>query len=303
MATSTITPDIENDPKFETMSLEDLRKLAEEEAKKQSTNTTTVTDPKETPSTEEEEEEVEVKEFSAERSFDLGDGAGSQVFKGKGETREDALEDLSNKLIEAQKNATKRIKELKTTTTTKAPEPALTKEQEAVLAAEVISKPSETIIKILKAHGIDINDVKETTEFLKTQKVQAAKKATADSFVAAHPDYADTASNGKKINKWCELHNDFSLDGMNKAYQDLNESGLLQVKGEEAGQGQEENKSGTRIEEKTKVTPPPVTRKASGLSTHRRTPTPVVTEPSEDELYSMPLDKLRAIANKQIAGQ
>jgi hypothetical protein len=90
MATTVITPEME------AMSLEDLRKHAEEEARNQSTKPTTPTEKKETPSekveeNDEEEEHPEVKEFVAERSFDLGDGAGSQVFKGKGESREDAL--------------------------------------------------------------------------------------------------------------------------------------------------------------------------------------------------------------------
>lgn len=286
---ATITPDVE------TMSLEDLRKAAEEEARKLSTKPS-ITEVEE----EEEEQEEPAKEFFAERSFDLEDGAGSQVYKGKGASREDALEDLSNNLIVAQKNATKRIKELKAP---KPQEPVISKEQESLLAAELVQKPSETITKILKAHGIDLDDVKESTKFIKSQKEAGKKKASADSFVAQHPDYADTDHNGKLINKWCELHNDFSLDSFNKAYQDLNDSGLLQVKGEEAGRGQEKDKPTTRTEEEVEVISPRVTKKTSGLSTHRRTVVPVATEPSEDELYSMPLDKLRALANKHLVGQ
>lgn len=291
---------------LEAMSLEDLRKLAEVQAKEQSTTPSDppaddppVTDPPQDPPT----DDPPAKKFTAERSFDLEDGAGSQVFKGEGATREEALEDLSNKLIAAQKNASKRIKELKTTAP-KTPEPVLTKEQEALLAAELVSgKPTEVITKILKAHGVDLEEVKETAAYVKAQKENSKKKSVADAFVAAHPDYLDNDKNGAKMNKWCELHNDFSLEGMNKAYQDLNESGLLQVKGEEAGQGQDKDKSGTRIEEKTQVTPPPATKKASGLSTHRRTTVVTNNEPSEDELYSMPLDKLRALSNKVLAGQ
>lgn len=297
MATTVITPEME------AMSLEDLRKHAEEEANKQSTPTPVIK--KETPSEKveetDEEEQLEVKEFVAERSFDLGDGAGSQVFKGKGETREDALEDLSNKLIKAQENATKRIKELKTP---KPPEPTITKEQEALLAAELVQNPSETIKKILKANGVDLEDVKESANFVKTQKENSKKKTAADSFVAAHPDYVDNDRNGKLLNKWCELHSDFTLEGMNKAYQDLNDSGLLQVKGEEASVEQKEAAAEQqRIAEEAKANLSQRTRKASGLSTHRRTPVVVPTEPSEDELASMPLDKLRQLANKQIAGQ
>lgn len=301
MATNVITPDPE------TMSLEDLRKLAETEAHKQSTTPPTK---QVTPTHEEEEEEETVvgekeeveKEFVAQKSFDLGDGAGSQVYKGHGATREDALEDLSNKLIEAQKSATRRIKELKATTPAKAVE-TVSKEDEALLAAELVQKPSEVVAKILKKLGVDIAEVKESTDFVKNQKVKSTRKSAADAFVATHPEYVDTDKNAAKINKWCELHSDFSLEGMNKAYQDLNESGLLQVKGEEAGHGQDEDRPETRTEEKAEVISPRVTKKASGLSTHRRTPVAVATQPSEDELYSMPLEKLRQLSNKVLAGQ
>ena len=291
---------------MEAMSLEDLRKNAEEEARKQSTKTPSEIAAEQKASddaaaqAEADRKANEVKEYFAERSFDLGDGAGSQVYKGKGATREEALEDLSNKLIEAQKNATKRIKELKTT---KTPETAITKEQEALLAAELVQKPSETIAKILKAQGIDLEDVKESANFVKSQKEVSKKKTAADAFVAAHPDYFDNGRNGQLINKWCELHNDFSLEGMNKAYQDLNESGLLQVKGEEASVEQKAEAERQRIAaEAAALLSSQRTKKASGISTHHRSTVVPTTEPSEDELNSMPLDKLRQLANKQIAG-
>jgi hypothetical protein len=172
------------------------------------------------------------------------------------------------------------------------------------LAAQLVQNPSETIKKILKANGVDLDEVKESTNFVKTQKENSKKKTAADSFVTAHPDYVDNDRNGKLLNKWCELHNDFSFEGMTKAYQDLNESGLLQVKGEEASVEQKEAEAEQqRIAEAAKANSSQRTRKASGLSTHRRTPVVVPTEPSEDELASMPLDKLRLLANKQIAGQ
>src|SRR5258708_4622409 len=95
-----------------TMSMDDLRKAAEAEALKASTvpEKETVVLKEETP-IEEEEVVVAAKLFNAERTIDLGDGAGVQVFKGKGESREDALEDLSNKLADAQKHATQKIRE------------------------------------------------------------------------------------------------------------------------------------------------------------------------------------------------
>lgn len=39
--------------------------------------------------------------------------------------------------------------------------------------------------------------------------------------------------------------------------------------------------------------------KSSGLSTHQRVP-PSPTTPSEEEMYRMPLEQLRELANKQL---
>jgi hypothetical protein len=41
-------------------------------------------------------------------------------------------------------------------------------------------------------------------------------------------------------------------------------------------------------------------RKSSGLSTHR-TGAPTPTAPTEADMYNMPLEKLRELANKQLA--
>jgi hypothetical protein len=42
------------------------------------------------------------------------------------------------------------------------------------------------------------------------------------------------------------------------------------------------------------------TKRSSGLSTQRHSVVPAVAEPTEDELYEMPLDKLRALANQAL---
>src|SRR5579862_1314365 len=94
----------------ETASMEDLRKAAEAEAAKASTNTTTeVVDEHAAETTEVVDEP---KTFFAERTIDLGDGAGVQVFRGKGASREEALEDMGDKLADAQRHATAKIRDL-----------------------------------------------------------------------------------------------------------------------------------------------------------------------------------------------
>jgi hypothetical protein len=283
---------------FETMPLDEIRRLAEEEARKQSTapgvEDLTKTGPVEPEQEVEEpvrnsqtanEQKPTPKAYQAERTIDLGDGSGVQLFRGKGESREAALEDLADKMATAQFNATKKIRELNEKAKAVPAEPQVSEADRAILSQQILSDPEKAIDAILKKRGIDVQAVKEATEYTHAQKVAGAKKAAADSFVAANPDFADTPRNGKLINKWCELHNDFSFEGLTKAYQDLNESGLLDVKGEEAGVGQVEVKQQPRIEETVEDTPPQRTRKASGLSTQRRVAPPVPATPTEDDLY------------------
>lgn len=296
MATTTVTPDLE------TISMDELRKLAEEEARK-ATTTTTTTEEAVTTTTEEEEEEETKGPFFAERSIDLGDGAGVQVFKGKGDTREAALEDLSDKLADAQKHATKKIRDL--SAKVKVEEPKVSAEDESLYSAELLKTPTEAFKKLFKqVTGVDIQDFKTTLQREKEFQAGLTKKNAADAFVAANPDYQDTARNGKLLNKWCELHNDFSTEGLTKAYQDLNESGLLDVKGEEASAEQKEAEAEIqRIAEQARSTSSQRTRKASGLSTQRRAVATTPATPTEDDMYNMPLDELRKRANQQLAGR
>jgi hypothetical protein len=303
MATSTVTPDPE------TMDLNDLRLLAEKEAREATTTqpekkvavTQTVEeeeDGEETEETEKPESTTTIpKTFVAERSFDLGDGAGSQVFKGKGGTREDALEDLADKLAEAQRNATKRIKELKQPKTETGP----TKEEtESLRAAKVVTNPTEVVKEVL---GIDPSELQDVVAEVKQNRAIRQRKAVADEFVVKHPEFLDNARNGQRLAKAIALFGEFTLENFEKAYQDLSESGLLEVKGEEASAEQKKaDAEAQRIADAAEAASSQRTRKASGISTHRATSVPRTAEPTEDDMYKMPLDELRAAAEKQLRG-
>jgi hypothetical protein len=303
---------------YEKMTLDDLRKAAEAEALAASTKTPVqieaeqqaaddkvAADKAEQDRVDAEEAKKTQKTFYRERTIDLGDGAGVQVFKGKGATSEDALEDLTDKLAEAQRHATKKIREQEAKLKVHTEEPKVTPEDDAMLSEQLLKTPTEAFKKLFKqVTGVDITEFKTTHQKEKAFLAAQEKRTAADEFVASNPEFADTPRNGKLINKWCELHNDFSLDGLNKAYQDLNESGLLDVKGEEASDEQKKVEAETqRIAEAAKASSSQRTRKSSGLSTQRRTAVPTPNGPTEEELYSMPLDKLRGLANKQLAGQ
>jgi len=286
----------------ETASMDDLRKAAEVEAAKASTDTTTfVVDPPANvvpldPTAD------EPKVFFAERTIDLGDGAGVQVFRGKGASREEALEEMGDKLAEAQRHATAKIRELGKQT--KKAEPTVSKDDDALLAAELLATPSAALEKVLRAKYGDPEEIKEAIATVKATKVAQQKKGAADQFVAKHPDFLDNDRNGKLINRWLTLHNDFSLEGFEKAYTDLNESGLLQVKDAEAGGEQEKAEAeAKRIADAAEAASSQRTKKSSGISTQRRTTTPVATEPSEEDMYALPLEEIRKRANQQLAAR
>lgn len=303
-------------PNLETITMDELRKLADAEAIKQSTKTPEELEAEKKASdeaadaAEEEAARLQAEEdaaakgpFFAERTVDLGDGAGVQVFKGKGGSREEALEDLSDKLADAQKHATKKIRELSAEKKT-TPTP-ISKEQESLYSAELIATPTIAFKKLFKeVTGVDVEDFKTVTAREKAFQAGQERKSIADQFVINHPEFMDNDRNAQRLKKAVALQGEFSLDNLEKAYQDLTDSGLLEVKDEEASDEQKlAEAEAKRIADAAKVTSSQRTRKASGLSTQRRAAVTTPATPSEDDMYKMPLDELRRRANQQLASK
>src|SRR5690348_15820765 len=96
---------------MEQLSLVDLRKNAEEEAK-QDGNKAGGQEAIDQSALQEEQNEQEV--FVASREIDLGDGAGVEVFEAQGATKEEALEALAVKIAEGKRNASAKIREQET---------------------------------------------------------------------------------------------------------------------------------------------------------------------------------------------
>jgi hypothetical protein len=279
----------------ETASMNDLRLAAEAEALAASTNTAVVVDPPAAVVV----PPVVTGPFFAERSIDLGDGAGIQVFKGKGTSREEALENLSDSLAEAQTHATKKIREL---SKAKPVEQVVNKDDDALLAAQLLSTPSAALEKLFRDKYGDPEEIKQAVAESKATKAAKARQSVAEQFVTATPDFLDNQRNGQLINKWLTLNNDFSLDGFKKAYTDLHESGLLQVKGVEAGDEQKKAEAeAQRIADAAEAASSQRTKRSSGISTQRKTAAPVAAEPSEEDMYALPLAEIRKRANQQLA--
>lgn len=287
---------------LETMPLEELkaRALAEEqkeEAKEpEKTSAAEVAD-MELPADEAAEEN---EQFVYKKEIDLGDGSGVQVFSGTGATALEALEELTEKLADAQRHATKKIHELNTRVKTEDTRTAQQKTDDAYVLKQRLDKEPDKVI-----------DERVDRRYAEIKATEQRELAVQQAFVDSHPDYVSTPrskeaqENGTRMIQWMQLNGltEMTENNLEKAYQSLKASGLLHIKAEEAGGvAEEETKETQRIvETKVEATQPRSPRKASTVSLRGGGAPVVKTGPTEDELYSMPLEKLKQLSNEQLA--
>lgn len=235
-----------------------------------------VADPTQTTTEPEEDEET-----IYQRRIDLGDGSGVQVFQGS------SLEELVDKLVVAQENATKKIRQLAAEKPPAVKKPR-SADEEFVLGQKFMSKPSEAFSQMFEAEvGMPISEFKSNVEAVKAFNETKAADDAANKFVALTPDYFANPSNGKKIQRYLEVNRlPATVETLTKAYTELNADGLLAAKPAE------------KAEAATEVVTRPKP-KSSGLSTRGGAPKPAATQPTEKDLYTMPLAQLRNMANKQ----
>jgi hypothetical protein len=302
MSDETKTVDLDNfDP--ETVSLEELRaRIAQEPQSAEPTqNAEIVTQDAEEPEPATQEATGEPDEVVYERKIDLGDGAGVQIF------RADSLEGLVDKLASAQENATRKIRELNRSVKSQQPQVAEYKpkefsaDEEFVLSQELMSKPSAAFKKIFQdTVGMPIETFRGKMEKLSVfEKSQSAQAASVE-FVQAHPEYVANAANGKRIVKYLETYKlEANADNLERAYADLNSSGFLELKPADEGEPAKEQPrtAAGQFAAKAPVAPA-APKKSSGLSARSRAITPVKSGPSVADLYDMPMDKLRDLANQ-----
>lgn len=285
--------------KAQTMSLEELRQLAIQEASGEAPPAVRAeATPKKRevvePSSDIENEPETEEEGKPDRQIfrkeiDSGDGSGVDVYEA------DSLEELVDKIAEGKKNANKKIRELNLRVKV---EDTRTEQQKAddeyVISQRMAKEPRKTVKEIV-------------SEVIEERLAQTERSNRVQSeFIATHPTYEACPENGVKLAKWCQVHgfNEFTGEALEKAYQDLKTSGLLKLKAEVAGgdtkaEGEEAQRTAETTSEAAQTRSP---KRSSNIS-HRGSAAPVVsTEPTEDEAYRMPLDKLRALANTQLAG-
>lgn len=298
-----------------TMPMDELKALVEQEAIATATNNTNKTIDGERPRDEQGrfiaateaavvEKDEEQPAIIYRKEIDLGDGSGVQVFKS------DTLEGLNDELATAHANATKKIRELnlelkafKSNATAKEP----TADEEFILSQELTTNPSKTIQKLVD------QELKRREQVAQSSREQGEKDiATSDEFMARNPEYSRTPANSQRLVKYLETYKlGVTVENLETAFTDLNKSGLLELKSAEvsteegATDDTETNTATARIEqtvERTTVSEPVQRKKAaSGLSARGRVVAPPArsTEPTEKDMYSMSMEELKELGNKQ----
>jgi hypothetical protein len=221
-----------------------------------------------------------------QRIIDLGDGSGVQVFQA------DTAEALIDKLAEAQTHATRKIRELNKAQK-EVPAPVveisnLSPDEEYVLAQTLMTNPSKVIrAEIERQFGMPVEEVKKSLAEHKQDSTSRRNDATAKAWADATPDYYADDANGRKMVAYInKFHGgQATTENLTAAFQDLNSSGLLKAK-----------PAPVEPVVPAPAAPAPPARRSSGISSLPNVPPPVSTEPSLDELYAMPLEKLEALA-------
>lgn len=239
------------------------------------------------------------------REIDLGDGSGKEVFEA------DSMEALLDKIVEAKTHATRKIREQQQQLNDiKHTNEQTTSDDEFVLSQELMSSPTEAIKKLFKkTTGYDISEFKtvaERSRALETAQVQVDETKRQEdasvAFTTSHPEYVANAANGKRlVREINSLMGEAKAEGrsvdyaavLEQAFTSLTEDGLLQLTSDDA------QARPAKATPQVTATPAPAPRRASSLAS--RAPVanqPRSTELTEADLYSMPLDQLKELAER-----
>ena len=208
-------------------------------------------------------------EFVATRVVDIGNGAGKQVYTGRGSTQVAAYEDLANKLTTAQENATRKIRQQnRDEKQTKAAQKQREADDRYVLEKRLASDPAGTVKELAR----------QTFEE-ETAKLQRSQEAQRN-FVDTHPTYNPVPENAQAMTEWVLSHGyeEFTEANLAEAFEALSKAGVLKLKDAAAS-----------------------TQRSSSISTNRSGAPAVKGDLDESVLYSMDMNSLRALADRQIS--
>lgn len=238
----------------------------------------------------EQEPQPEERVYIVRREIDLGDGAGVQVFKGVGKSIEEATDDFADKLAEAQRNASIKIRKQEA----RLRELEGAKKQEGqdedyVLNQRAKDNPVEAMREVVRREL-----ERKAREEQSAREAKIAEERIALAFIQSTPEYHATPRNGVKMEAWLRTHGlQLTQENLEKAFKDLSESGLLELKPEEAdGTTAAEGVETERIAQPRPEATQPRGRRSSTV--RGGAPPSVKSGPSEAELYSMPMEQLAA---------
>jgi hypothetical protein len=172
--------------------------------------------------TEEQTEEETVPEMYV-REIDLGDGSGVQVFKAP------TLEELADKLADAQAHATRKIRELSQRPVQPQPTSEQTLIDDTTFSQRLLTEPTAVVREIMqKEFGMTPAEVRQRLDEANAAAKAQAADAAAREWTAATPDYYMCETNGRRIIRWLELNGkEGTVDNIQAAYDDLTRDGLL----------------------------------------------------------------------------
>lgn len=223
-----------------------------------------------------------------EHVIDLEDGSGSQVF------RADSMPELVEKLGEAQKHASKKIREL---TQEKRAEQVVarapTDDEEWLISQELASKPKQTLERMFE----ELASKRERAQ----REIIDRETNIGKAFVASHPEYVVNDRNGKKLDRALEISGlDRTLENLEKVYAELSADGLLAIKDADEPNTDKTVTPTSRIASSGARVVSVGGRAASGISSKRSSaPAPKPQGPTEKELYSMSYEDLERLANEE----
>lgn len=168
---------------------------------------------------------------------DLGDGSPPQVFKAA--TKDELIE----KILTAQLNASKRIKELKKENRELQqkvqPDPAtpvrdykprsLTPDEELEITTELQTNPTSALSKVLEALiGAGPDEIRNALAVSRDLKEREAIKEVGQSFITLHPEYPISNENEKLMAQYIQSNKlAWTVKNLELAFSDLVEAGLV----------------------------------------------------------------------------
>jgi hypothetical protein len=234
-------------------------------------------------------EEPEVPEVVApttfSRTIDLGDGSGAQIFTA------DSLEGLVDKLADAQKHATRKIRELNQVAKQVPKAPAkkeLTADEEYLLGQRFISEPSKAFKELAEVeYGMPFEEIKAAAVQARQLTQERVEKVVGLQWIANNPDFHNSDANGNKIrqyiNRFCE--GGMTQENLDEAYSSLKSEGLLA------------DKPAVAAPAPVVAAPAPPRARASSRSSRISTIAAPPKEHTVEDMYKMSMEELAERAN------